>query len=423
MRFQLTYSISCYCYSDINLIQLDPSHIKKIMILKFILTSFVLSISITDLIAAPYIPGSLSQVLETIPINAGIASKEFKKLRAELNTDPNNVALATQLAQKFIERSRIEGDPRYLGYAQAVLGPWWKMSNPPIEIMVLRATLLQSTHHFDESILDLDKVLKSDPNNGQAWVTRATILQVQGKYVEAYASCEHLYKLTSSLITVTCATNIRNLSGQAASSYQKLKNVYAASNETNPTIQVWVLTLLAEMAVRQGDNVAAEQYFQQAMKVEDPDSYLLGAYSDFLLDQKRSQEVVKLLKTKTKIDALLLRYTEALLASNATEAGLQIETLKQRFAAALLRNDTVHQREYSRFELRLMHNPIKALQIAKLNWEVQKEPADARVYLEAAIAAKDKASIQTMLQWLATKKLEDVTLNKMATNYQSASTP
>ncbi len=392
------------------------------MILKFIYTIFLLSFSISYVLATPYTPKSPLQVLETIPTNASIASKEFKNLRVLLNADPNNTVVATQLAKRFIERSRIEGDPRYLGYAQAVLAPWWKMSNAPIEIMVLRATLLQSTHHFDQSILELDKVLKLDPNNGQAWVTRATILQVQGKYEEAYASCEHLYKLTSSLITITCATNIRNLNGQAASSYQKLKNVYAESKETNATIQVWVLTLLAEMAVRQGDNVAADQYFNQAMKVEDPDSYLLGAYSDFLLDQNRPQEVINLLKTKTKIDALLLRYAEALSISKSAEAALQIEALKQRFAAALLRNDTVHQREYSRFELRLMNSPIKALQIAKQNWEVQKEPADARVYLESAIAAKDRASIQTMVQWLTTKKLEDVTLNKIVTHYKSTST-
>lgn len=392
------------------------------MILKFILTIFLLSSYITYAISAPYTPNSPLQVLETIPTNASIASKEFKNLRVLLNADPNNTAVATQLAKRFIERSRIEGDPRYLGYAQAVLAPWWKMSNPPIEIMVLRATLLQSTHHFDQSISELDKILKLDPNNGQAWVTRATILQVQGKYEEAYASCEHLYKLTSSLITITCATNVRNLNGQAASSYQKLKKVYAESRETNSTIQVWVLTLLAEMAVRQGDNVAADQYFQKAMKVEDPDSYLLGAYSDLLLDQNRSQEVIKLLKTKTKIDALLLRYVEALSTLNSADAASQIEILKQRFAAALLRNDTVHQREYSRFELRLMHNPLTALQIAKKNWEVQKEPADARVYLESAIAAKDKSSIQTMVQWITTKKLEDVTLDKILSHYKSTST-
>ena len=131
--------------------------------------------------------------------------------------------------------------------------------------------------------------------------------------------------------------------------------------------------------------------------------------------------MIQLLKTKTRIDALLLRYTEALKATKSAEANIQIEALKQRFAAAMLRGDTVHQREQSRFELRLMQNPARAMQIAKLNWEVQKEPADARVYLEAATAARDNAAIQIMTQWLATHHLEDAALTKIVTNYKSAS--
>lgn len=390
------------------------------MLLRFTFNCLLLIVCITHANAAPYTPSSPTQVLETLPINASSSSKEFKKLSALLTADPVNSELAAQLARLYIERSRVEGDPRYLGYAQAVITPWWKIREPPIEILVLRATILQSTHHFDQSLADLDKVLKLDPNNGQAWITRATILQVQGKYKEAYTSCEHLYRLTSSLVTLTCATNVHNLNGQAAESYQKLKNAYAESLETNPSIQVWVLTLLAEMATRLGDNLAAHNYYKQAMQIEEPDSYLLGAYSDFLLDQKRSKEVINLLKTKTKIDALLLRYAEALRANNSPEASLQIETLKQRFAAAMLRGDTIHQREQSRFELRLMHNPIKAMQIAKQNWQVQKEPADARVYLEAATATKDSLAMQTMMQWIATKKLEDATLKKIIISYKSA---
>ncbi len=390
------------------------------MPLRFTFNSLLLVVCMTHAAATPYTPSSPAQVLETLPTSLSSNTKEFKKLSALLTTYPLNSAVAAQLARLYIERSRVEGDPRYLGYAQAAIAPWWKISQPPVEILVLRATILQSTHHFDQSLADLDQVLKLDPNNGQAWITRATILQVQGKYIEAYTSCEHLYRLTSSLVTITCATNIHNLNGQAANSYQKLKKVYAESGETNPSIQVWVLTLLAEMATRLGDNIAAEKYFQQAMKIDDPDSYLLGAYSDFLLDQKRSKEVINLLKTKTKIDALLLRYAEALRANNSAEVSLQIETLKQRFAAAMLRGDTIHQREHSRFELRLMHNPTKAMKIAKQNWQVQKEPADARVYLEAAIASNDHAAIQTMKQWLATKNLEDVTLKKIINSYKSA---
>ncbi len=389
------------------------------MIFKFTFISLLLASCLTVATAAPYIPTNPAQVLETLPANSSVTSKEFKNLKALLSINRNNIAVATELAQLYIERSRSEGDPRYLGYAEAALASWWKLREPPIEVLILRATILQSTHHFDQSLVDLDQLLNRDPRNGQAWITRATILQVQGKYAEAYKSCEQLYTLASRLVTLTCATNIHNLSGQAVKSYQKLKTTYADSNETNPSIRVWVLTLLAEMATRLGDNVAAEQYFQQAIKIEEPDSYLLGTYSDYLLDQKRAQEVIKLLKLQTKVDALLLRYAEALKIINSADSALQIDTLKQRFAAAMLRGDTVHQREHSRFELRLMNNPTRAMQIAKQNWEIQKEPADARVYLEAAIASKDIAAIQTMTQWLATYHLEDIALTKLMTKYKS----
>ena len=385
-----------------------------------IITIFILSWAMR-LHAVPYIPNSPKQVLEKLSGNSVSYSEEFRKLRIALNANPNNIAIAKQLATLYIERSRTEGDPRYLGYAQAALKPWWTINAPPIEILVLRATILQSTHHFDESLNDLNQVLILDPNNGQAWITKATILQVQAKYKEAYESCKHLYALATSLITLTCASNIENLNGQAQKSYEKLKAAYTESGEMNPSIEVWVLTLLAEMATRLDDIKAAEQFFKKAIKIEESDSYLLGAYCDFLLDQKRPQEVIALLKTKTRIDALLLRYTEALKELHSPESFQHIDMLKQRFNAATMRGDTVHQREQSRFELRLMQNPKKALQIAQLNWQTQKEPADARIFLESAIAAKDKAAIQTITQWLASTHLEDIALNKIMTKYKIAS--
>jgi tetratricopeptide (TPR) repeat protein len=153
--------------------------------------------------AKPYIPSDKNEVLEKLPVNADLSSSNYKTLRTQLLANPNNVNVATKLARLYIERSRDEGDPRYLGYAQATLAPWWQMAKPPIEVIVLRATLYQSTHQFNQSLKDLDTALKLDPNNGQAWITRATILQVQGEYAQALKSCERLYALAPSLITLT----------------------------------------------------------------------------------------------------------------------------------------------------------------------------------------------------------------------------
>ena len=78
----------------------------------------------------------------------------------------------------------------------------------------------------------------------------------------------------------------------------------------------------------------------------------------------------------------------------------------------------LHQREQARFELRLMNNPKRALALAKLNWQIQKEPADARIYLEAAIAMHDKNEVTTVINWLAANQQEDATLSNIVSAYK-----
>ena len=63
-----------------------------------------------------------------------------------------------------------------------------------------------------------------------------------------------------------------------------------------------------------------------------------------------------------------------------------------------------------------MHNPKRALELAKKNWQIQKEPADARTYLEAAIAMKDKSAIATITDWIALNQLQDAALNHLISN-------
>ena len=53
--------------------------------------------------------------------------------------------------------------------------------------------------------------------------------------------------------------------------------------------------------------------------------------------------------------------------------------LGERYAAALLRGDKSHGREQSRYELGLRGDTRAALALAKSNWSVQHEPADAVV--------------------------------------------
>ncbi|MDL2358187.1 MAG: hypothetical protein QFF03_23295 [Pseudomonadota bacterium] len=361
-------------------------------------------------LAMPYIPKDGAQVVEHLPSRADPVQRELRQLRADLSKQPDDLRLASALARRYIEQARIEGDPRYLGYAQAALAPWWNQPQAPDAALVLRATLRQSTHQFALALADLDTVLHRDSGNVQAWLTRATVLTVTGDYAAAKASCMRLYSRAPVLIVQTCLSNIGSVNGDAKASYAKLKATLAQYPEAEPGVRAWVQTLLAEMAARAGDDGAADGFFKQALATEDPDSYLLGAYADFLLDRGRAADVVKLLKDKGRIDALLLREAIALKAVRAPAAAAQTDALRVRFDAAMLRGDTVHQREQARFELALRNDPQRAVKLAMLNWAVQKEPADLRILVEAAAASGDARAAHTALAWIAAARVEDRSL-------------
>jgi hypothetical protein len=359
--------------------------------------------------ATPYIPTGGNKVVEHLPSRTEPVQRELLQQRAELSKDPQNLRLASALAQRYIEQARTEGDPRYLGYAQAALAPWWKLAQAPDEVLVLRATLRQSTHQFGAALADLDTVLKRDAGNAQAWLTRATVQMVIGDFAAARGSCMRLYSRAPELIVQTCLSNVGSLNGDAKHSYASLKAALARHADEDRDVRGWVQTLLGEMAARLGD-AAADGHFRQAMAAGEPDSYLLAAYADFMLDHGRAPEVARLLKDKGRIDALLLRYAVALKAIRSPEAPAQAEALRARFDAAMLRGDTVHQREQARFELVLRNDPKAAVKLARLNWAVQKEPADLRILAESAAASGDKQATQLALDWIAKTGLEDQTI-------------
>jgi hypothetical protein len=159
----------------------------------------------------------------------------------------------------------------------------------------------------------------------------------------------------------------------------------------------------------------AEMYFRAAFSTNPPDSYLLGAYADFLLDQERFAEVTTLLREKTRADPLLLRYALALQGQESKELPARVEQLRDRFVANRWRGDRVHVREEARFTLDLLKAPEAALRLARENWERQKEPADVRILLEAALAVRDAATIDGVKEWLRSFRLEDIKLSKLIT--------
>ncbi len=380
---------------------------------------FILSLS--DRAASePYRPTDDAQVLERLTFkSADPVARELAMLRSSVRQNPHSLDSAVQLATRYIEQGRSEGDPRFLGQAQAVLSPWWNEPSPPSAVLLLRATIRQNAHEFDQALTDLDQVVAIQPTNAQAWLSKASILQVQARYDEASRACQRLARLAASHVMLGCLSDIDGVTGQSAKSRELLRQALSKPALSGRE-RIWIATILAETAARTGAIREAEQYFNDAFMVGIKDQYLLGVYADFLLDQRRYQEVISLLQSETRPDGLLLRLALAEQALDLSSFQTHTAELAARFAAARDRGTIVHVREEARFTLALLHDAKRALPLARANWNVQREPADARILLESALADHNLPAAQPVLDWMKRNRVEDFHLQQLARQLQEA---
>ncbi|MES2956910.1 MAG: hypothetical protein V4792_01920 [Pseudomonadota bacterium] len=365
-------------------------------------------------LAAPHVPPSDQTVLERVPARAvDPRARDLQALRAAWRSNPNDVDLAVKLARRYVDEAAAEGDPRYIGYAQAALGPWWNERAPPVAVRVQRAVLRQFGHQFSEALDDLDATVAAEPDNAEAWSWLAAIHMVRADYADAARACQALAPQTTALLAAGCQASVDSLTGRAGAASIALAVALKGAGEAAPAERLWALTRQAEVAERRGAIAIAERAFKEALALGVPDVYLQAAYADFLLDQGRAGEVLNLLKDGARADVLLLRLALAAKATGDARAAGWARDLAARFGAARARGDSTHEKEEARFVLALQGDAKRALALARSNYEVQREPADARILLEAALAARQPAAAAPVRTWLEANRVESVILQTL----------
>jgi tetratricopeptide (TPR) repeat protein len=284
----------------------------------------------------------------------------------------------------------------------------------PPEVLLLRATIHQARHDFEPALADLDRLVVSAPDDAQAWLTRAVVLGVRGRYAEALASCARLEALASPFVTAACRAPILGVTGRAQAAEVALAAEVASARSLAES--TWARSLLADLALWSGDEHGAEARLRALLTVAPDDSQARAALADLLLDAGRPAEAAALTTGGgPQDDGLLLRRALARVAQGADPArDPAVAAMRVRFDGRRERGDTVHRREEARFALAVDRDPPRALHLAQENWQVQKEPADARALLEAAVAAHAPASAAPVLAWLDETRFEWPRLRTLA---------
>ncbi|HET9586147.1 MAG TPA: hypothetical protein VFP38_19130 [Bradyrhizobium sp.] len=362
--------------------------------------------------AAPYRPSDDATVLVTVPPAAASTQTAFRTAQNALAANPNDLDLALEVARAAIRDGRASADPRRYGQAQAALAPWWSIPNPPMSVRVLRAIVRQSLHDFAGAEADLEAILRLDPRNGQARLTRAFVRQTVGSLADAKDDCRRLPPSVGALAAAVCWLRVQALTGSAASALERLDQVIKIYGKVDPLVLRWAQAVGADMAAMLGQTEAADLHFSEAT-TDGGDIPTLVAFADHLLDSNRPAEVLTLLAGRSEADIVYLRLAIAGKRLDDARAPHWTALLADRFAAANAGGVQLHLREEARFELEVRGDAATALKLALANWKIQKEPSDARLVLQTALAANDPAAAADVLAFIEKTGLADTRIKPL----------
>lgn len=321
-------------------------------------------------------------------------------------------AAAAALAREAIAVARQTGDARYWGRAQAAIAPWWDQPAAPVDLAVLQATVQQGRHAFAPARAVLQAALARTPGHAQGWLNLAALERVEGRYPASLQACDAVAQAGQAWYAQACRLETASLQGQHAQARAGLQALLAPlSARADAPRRAWLLSLMAEAAERAGDDTAARAHYTQSLAAE-PDLYTAIAYSDLLLRTEQPAAAQRLLAPLPRTDAVLLRQALALRRLQDARWQALRDELREREQALGRRGEdlALHDRERALLALWLDDAPARALALAQSNLNLQREPLDWWIALQAARQAGDAAATAALRERLQATALMDARL-------------
>ncbi|MEX2473658.1 hypothetical protein [Marinobacter sp.] len=317
------------------------------------------------------------------------------------DTPPADANKAADQIQTYLIQARTQGDPRYLGYARALLDRWPEQRMTD-RLVILNASLNQSLHQFEPAREQLTDVINQSTDREQviqAHLTLANLELVQGRYAPAREHCEQLFSALPGLIATSCQAQVDARTGSAQTAYKSLLARTQRSSTSDTVSLSWAEGTLADIAAQLG-RPEAEQHWRRVLTLTPDDLYARAQLSDWLLEQGDARAVINLTDGYEQVDSLAVIRAIALKRLEHVDAAPLADRLEERFNEARWRGNLLHQRDLARYALDIEGNTDTALTYARANWQDQREPLDTRLLLRAAKAASEDSIIADVRAWL-----------------------
>lgn len=294
---------------------------------------------LTASFSKPFTPDEMNEVI--LILEQSPAQQQMASLHKKLSNDKNNISLLNELLSLYTHYAKEKSDVSYMGYAKALVLPYLKQYPDSYRLRMHYIDILQYTHHFDEALVELEKVKKRHTKNPQPFVIEASIYEAKGEFDLALRACKQLLFRGSSLLSATCITTMQSHLGKVEEDYRVLKETYRKSQNEEESERSWALISLADMAYRLNKKEEAAVYLQDAIALNKNDYYARKKLAEMYIEDKKYKEAEALLEPYRFVDALLMRLSVAHQYLNK-DITLAKATLESQLKVLKLRNEEPH---------------------------------------------------------------------------------
>ena len=333
--------------------------------------------------AKPYVPASPEEV---IAVWDKSASRRLQTLQTQNHLQPQDIATLTQLANQYLQQAAQPGFAYLYGVTEALLKPAINSNIQDTALLLAWAQVLQHQHKFVLAQNVLQNIFTREPNHITANLLAARLQLIQGNPTAAQAYCLKLLGHADLLTLSACSLEVRSYQDEKAltESYTQLQQLLASQGLPDDERQLWVLQMLADMAVRLQQYTEARDFLEKISQPKNLSGWVQWADINIALNNNQlvAEKIKNLIGPNTQIDdALLIRLV---IAERKLTGESQWQTqLQERIALRELRDDQAHAADLALYYLAVSSDPQKALHWAERNWLDAREPGDKQLLMRA----------------------------------------
>lgn len=340
-----------------------------------------------------------------VPAREDTVLERLPRGYAALMNAPTSNSREQQLAraQQLLNAAARTGDARLATHAEALLAKFPADDATPA-VLRARAYAAQHRHNFDGAVRLLDRLIRIDPRDGDARLSRAQIELVRGRLDATRRDCATLAFGVDSGRGMLCVAALSQRIGETSAAASLLDRLLAQSGNDDG-LRRYALVMRAEVASRGGGD-DAEAYFKRALALAPDDVRTLAAYARHLRSRGQAAQVLRLLADAPDSDGLQLERALAADTAGAADAPALIAAQGRRYALARAVGSEPELRDEAEFALTLQDDPTRALALAVRNFTTQRDAEDVDLLLRAAAAAGQPQALQPLREWAAAQGLE-----------------